>query len=140
MQIVSFQGPTQFSVACGCSELGYMLHIASVNNSVNEFYCLCACSVFYIIMMCVCLLSVQICQESALHERINTCTRNTICWMLLSNKLLNLDNRLWNYNECGTRGNIQQIGVGWAQHLPFRPFSLALFGEWSYCIPASNLL
>ena len=26
----SFQGPTQFSVACGCSELGYMLHIASV--------------------------------------------------------------------------------------------------------------
>ena len=63
-----FQGPTQFSVACSCGELGYMLHIASVNNSVNEFCCMC--STFYCVR--VCLLCVQICQESPLHECIDT--------------------------------------------------------------------
>lgn len=150
---VSFQGPTQFSVACGCGEMDYMLHIASVNNSVNEFYCLCACSVFYIIMMCVCLLSVQICQESALHERINTCTRNTICWMLLSNKLLNLDNRLHGtvmsvvlevtfskYNGSGTRGNVQQIGVAWPSICPssLSPWLPLVNGAIVYQLPTSS--
>ena len=100
-----FQGPTQFSVACRCSELGYMLHIARVNNSVNEFYCSCACSVFYI-LLCVCVLA-----ECANMPRICTTwaykymhTRNTIRWMLLSNKLLNLDNRL--------RGTVMGVVLG----------------------------
>ena len=72
--------------------------------------------------MCVCLLSVQICQESALHEltlfatyvtldATSDLTRtrcylrcNTICWILLSNELLNLDNRL--------RGTVMGVVLG----------------------------